>query len=91
MNSENPRVLRKIASLIANLASLKSLDNPLLLAVEGFGDLSNLQFSEEWVKRIHIPKKEGYQNRNWFKRIHPKSANYSIFLVNIISSCSSVH
>ena len=42
----------------------------MLLAVEGFGDLPNLLFSEEWVKRIQIPKKEGYRKRNWFKRIH---------------------
>ena len=40
--------------------------------MEGFGDLRNLRFSEEWVKNIHILKKEGHQKRNWFKRIHPK-------------------
>ena len=49
----------------------ESLENLLLLAVDGFGDLPNLLSPEEWVKRTQIPKKEGYRKRNWFKRIHP--------------------
>ena len=65
MNSENPRVLRT-AGLLTNLRSLKSLENLLRLAVEGLGDLPNLPFSEEWVKRINIPKK-----RRLPKIIHP--------------------
>ena len=59
------------ASLLTNLRSLKSLENLLLFAVEGLGDLPNLLFSEEWVKRINIPNREGYRKCNWFKRIHP--------------------
>ena len=59
------------ASLLTNLRSLESFENLLLLAVEVFGDLPNLPFSVESVKRIHIPRKEGYRKRNWFKRIHP--------------------
>ena len=39
-----------------SLLSRKSR-KPSILAVEGFGDLPNLPFSEEWVKRIHIPRK----------------------------------
>ena len=57
---------------ITNLTSLNSLENLLLLAVEGFGDLPNLPFSEEWVKRISILKIEGYRKWNWLKRIHPE-------------------
>ena len=41
--------------------------------MEGFGDLLNLPFSEDWVKRIHIPEKEGYSEQNWFRRIHLKT------------------
>ena len=52
------------------LRSPESFENLPLLAVEGFGDLRSQPFSEEWVKRIYIPKKEGYQKRNWFERIH---------------------
>ena len=58
MNSENPRVMRKNSKFLTNIRSLNSLGNLLLLAVEGFGDLPNLPFSEEWIKRIHIPKKK---------------------------------
>ena len=45
-----------IASLLTSLGSLETLGNN----GEGFGDLLNLLFSEEWVKRIYIPKKEGH-------------------------------
>ena len=44
------------------LRSLKSLENLLFLVVEGFGDLPNLPFSEEWVTRINIPKKKSTEN-----------------------------
>ena len=55
-NSNSTVDLAKLtASLLTNLRSLESLEN-LLLAVEGFEDLPDLPFSEEWVKRIHIPK-----------------------------------
>ena len=58
LNSNSTAGLAKLtASLLTNLTSLESLENLLLLAVEGFGDLLNLPFSEEWVKRTHIPKK----------------------------------
>ena len=65
MNSENPRVLRKNSKfgntgLLTDLRPLSSLENVLRLGLEGFGDLPNLPFSGKWVKRIHIPKKEGY-------------------------------
>ena len=50
------------ASILTNLKSVESLENLLILAVEGFGDLPNLPFSEEWVKIINIRRKEGYQN-----------------------------
>ena len=34
----------------------------MLLAVEGFGDLPNLPFSEEWVKRMQVPEKKATKN-----------------------------
>ena len=55
------------ASLLTNLRSLRSLENLLLLTVEGLRDLPNLPFSEEWVKRINIPKREGYRKWNCLK------------------------
>ena len=73
MNSENPRVLRK-HSKFANKSQIsqKSRKPSALEGVlEGLGDLPNLPFSEEWVKRINIPKREGYRKWHWFKRIHP--------------------
>ena len=45
-----------LAKLTASL--LTNLDKYLSLAVEGFGDLPNLPFSEDWVKRMHIPATE---------------------------------
>ena len=48
--------------MLTNLRSLESLETLLLLAVEGFGDLPNLPFSEDLVKRINIPKKDDYRN-----------------------------
>ena len=50
------------ASLLTNLRSIESLKIFPLLAVEGFEGLPNLPFSEEWVKRIHIPKKKFTEN-----------------------------
>ena len=52
-----------LAKLIASFLINKSR-NLLLLAVKGFGDLPNLRCSEEWLERIHIPKKEGHRKRN---------------------------
>ena len=72
MNPENPRVLSKNSRFANKSYISKQSRKPSVLAVEGFGDLPNLPFSEEWVKRISIPKIEGYQKWNWFKRIHPK-------------------
>ncbi len=46
---------------------LKSLGNLLILMTEGFGELQNLPFSEEWLRKTHIPKKEGYWKKNWFR------------------------
>ena len=39
------------ACLLTNLRSLESLENLLLLAVAGFGNLPNLPFSDEFRKR----------------------------------------
>ena len=47
---------RLTASLLTNLRSVDSLKNLLHSAQEGVGDLPNLPFPEEWVKRINIPK-----------------------------------
>ena len=59
------------ASLLSSLRSFESLESLLLLAVEALRDLPNLPFSEEWLKRINTPKREGYQKQSWFKRILP--------------------
>ena len=50
------------ASLLKNFTSFESLEKLLLLGVEGFGDLPKIPISEEWVKRIHIPKKKATKN-----------------------------
>ena len=55
-------LVKLTVSFLTNLRSFRSLENLLLLVVEGFGDLPNLPFSEEWVKRIHIPKKKAAEN-----------------------------
>ena len=54
-------ILRSLESLNI-LRSLESLENLLSLAVESFGDPPNLPFSENRVKRIHIPKKKATKN-----------------------------
>ena len=51
-----------MASLLTNLRPLISLENLQLLAVEDSEDLPGLKFSEEWIKRIHIPKKKATEN-----------------------------
>ena len=58
MNSENLRFLRK-NSKFANKSqiSLKSLENLMLLTMEGFGDLPSQPFSEEWVKDVRRRQK----------------------------------
>ena len=79
MDSENPRVSRKRRKFANKSQISQKSQNLLLLAVEGLRDLPNLPFSEEWVERINIPKREGYRKWNWFKRIHSKiiTNNYS--------------
>ena len=72
MNSENLRVLTRTASLLTNHRSLKSLENLLLLAVEGFGDLPNLPFLEKWAKRINILKKKATENGIDLKEYTPR-------------------
>ena len=81
--NSNPTVgLAKLtASLQTNLRSLENLENLLLLAVEGFGNLPNLAFAEGWVKRIHITKKGGYRKRKLFKRMHNLDSFQELFLL----------
>ena len=54
MNSENPRVLRKNSKFANKYPEI--LD--LLIVSETFC----FAFSEEWVKRINIPKKKASEN-----------------------------
>ena len=72
MNSENPTALRKNSKFATKSQISQKSQKLLLLAVEGLRDLPNLPFSEEWVNRINIPKREDCRKWNWFKRIHPK-------------------
>ena len=60
LNSNSTVGLAKATvSLLTSLSALKSFESLLLLAVRGFGNFPNLSFSEECVKIIHIPIKEG--------------------------------
>ena len=79
LNSNSMGCLAKLtASLLTNFRSFENLGNRLVLAVEAFGDLPNPLFSEEWVKRIHIPKKTATKNGiAWFERVHPKCGSSS--------------
>ena len=51
----------------------------MLLAVEGFGDLPNLPFSEGWVERIHISKKKASENGICLKEYAPSHIKKSVF------------
>ena len=69
LNSNSPVGLAKLtASLLTDLRSLESLENVLLLAVEGLGDLPNLTFSEEWVKEYAFRGKKATENRIGLKQ-----------------------
>ena len=39
------------------------------LGAKGFEGLPNLSFSEEWFKRVYIPKKTATENRIGFKKL----------------------
>ena len=68
MNSENPRFLRKSSKFAKKSHVSQKSRKPSAFGVEGFRELPNLPFSEEWVNT----KKEGCRKRNCLERIHPK-------------------